>query len=141
MTRSTVLGVGLSVALASFTPQAAEAQPSARPAVGPERAFTPPPRVERTLPNGLRVIAVRYVTVPKVSAVLTVQSGLAVDPAEKAGLAQFVADVVQEGTTTRDSRRIKQDVFAMGATLTAAAGQDTSSFTMRGLAETLPSML
>jgi zinc protease len=141
MTRSTLLGVGLSVALVSFTPPLAAAQPSARPAVGPERAFTPPPRVERTLPNGLRVIAVRYVTVPKVSAVLTVQSGLAVDPAEKAGLAQFVADVVQEGTTTRDSRRIKQDVFAMGATLAAAAGQDTSSFTMRGLAETLPSML
>ena len=30
-----------------------------RPAVGPERPFTPPPRVERTLPNGLRVVAVR----------------------------------------------------------------------------------
>ena len=69
------------------------------------------------------------------------QSGLAVDPAEKAGLAQFVADAVQEGTTTRDSRQIKQEIFAMGATLTAAAGQDTSSFTMRGLADTLPAML
>ena len=29
----------------------------------------------------------------------------------------------------------------MGATLTAAAGQDTSSFTMRGLADTLPAMM
>ena len=69
------------------------------------------------------------------------QSGLAVDPAEKAGLAQFVADAVQEGTTTRDSRQIRQEIFAMGASLTAAAGQDTSSFTMRGLADTLPAML
>ena len=69
----------------------------ARPAVGPERPFVPPPRVERTLANGLRVVAVRYATVPKVSVVLTIESGLAVDPAEKAGLAQFVADAVQEG--------------------------------------------
>jgi predicted Zn-dependent peptidase len=119
----------------------APAQSLPRPAVGPERAFTPPPRVERTLANGLRVVAARYATVPKVSIVLTVQSGLAFDPAEKAGLAQLVADAVQEGTTTRESRRIRQEIFEMGATLNAIAGQDTSSFTMRGLADTLPTMM
>ena len=106
-----------------------------------ERPFAPPPRVERTLPTACASIAVRYATVPKVSAILTIQSGLAVDPAEKAGLAQFVADAAQEGTTTRDSEQIKREIFAMGATLTGAAGQDTSSFTMRGLADTLPQML
>src|SRR6185436_17129704 len=63
------------VAALLVTPAIALGQPSARPAVGPERPFTPPPRVERTLANGLRVIAVRYATVPKVSIVLTVQSG------------------------------------------------------------------
>jgi len=127
------------VALA-LMPLAASAQ-TPRPAVGPERQFTPPPRVERTLPNGLRVIAVRYATVPKVSAVLTIQSGLAADPPPQAGLAQFVVDAVQEGTTTRESRQIKREIFAMGATLSGFAGQDTSSFTMRGLADTLPRML
>jgi zinc protease len=127
--------------LALLIPALAAAQSSPRPAVGPERPFTPPPRVERTLANGLRVIAVRYATVPKVSVVLTVQSGLAVDPAAKAGLAQFVADAVQEGTTTRESRQIRQEIFAMGATLSGFAGQDTSSFTIRGLADTLPAMM
>jgi predicted Zn-dependent peptidase len=127
--------------LALLMPALAAAQSSPRPAVGPERVFTPPPRVERTLQNGLRVIAVRYPTVPKVSVVLTVQSGLAVDPAAKAGLAQFVADAVQEGTTTRESRQIRQEIFAMGATLSGFAGQDTSSFTIRGLADTLPAMM
>jgi zinc protease len=129
------------VAMAVCFPLVAVAQPTPRPAVGPERPFAAPPRVERTLSNGLRVVAVRYATVPKVSVVLTVQSGLAVDPAEKAGLAQFVADALQEGTTSRDSRKIRQEIFAMGASLTAFAGQDTSSFTMRGLADTLPAMM
>jgi predicted Zn-dependent peptidase len=121
----------------------AAAQPAApgRPAVGPERAFAPPPRVERTLSNGLRVIVVRFATVPKVSVFLTVKSGLAADPAGKAGLAQFVADAAQEGTPTRTSRRVRDEVFAMGATLGAAVGQDSSTFTMRGLADTLPEML
>ena len=112
-----------------------------RPTIGPERPFTAPPRAEKTLSNGLRVVAVRYPTVPKVTVVLTIQSGLAVDPAEKAGLAQFVADAVQEGTTSRDSRKIREEIFAMGASLTAAAGQDTSSFTIRGLSDTMPAML
>jgi zinc protease len=127
---SAVLGLAL--------PSAAQ---TPRPTVGPERQFTAPPRVEKTLGNGLRVVAVRYPTVPKVSVVLTIQSGLAVDPANKAGLAQFVADAVQEGTTSRDSRKIREEIFAMGASLTATAGQDTSSFVIRGLADTMPAML
>jgi predicted Zn-dependent peptidase len=119
----------------------ATGQTTTRPTIGAERAFVPPPRVERTLANGLRVVAVRYPTVPKVSIVLTIQSGLALDPAEHAGLAQFVADTVQEGTTTRDSRRIRQEIFELGASLAGAAGQDTSSFTVRGLSETMPAMM
>jgi zinc protease len=135
---------GILLIAALLLPSLASAQagaPPARPAVGPERQFTPPPRAEKTLANGLRVVAVRYPTVPKVTVVLTIQSGLAVDPADKAGLAQFVADAVQEGTATRDSRKIREEIFAMGASLTAAAGQDTSSFTIRGLADTMPAML
>ena len=46
-----------------------------RPAVGPERPFQLAPRVERTLPNGLRVIATRQAAIPKVSITLTVLSG------------------------------------------------------------------
>ena len=103
-------------ALAALTvPATLAAQAPQKPGVGPERPFAPPPRMERTLANGLRVVAARYPTVPKVTAILTVRSGLAVDPADKAGLAQFVADAVQEGTTTRDSEQIKREVFGMGA--------------------------
>lgn len=133
--------VGAALVAAVIVPLAAAAQTTARPAVGPERPFTPPARVERTLPNGLQVVTLRYPTVPKVSAVLTIRSGLSNDPAGEAGLAQFVVDAVQEGTTSRDSRTLRREVFAMGATLAGTAGQDTSSFTIRGLADTLPQML
>mgnify|MGYP006170840189 CR=1 FL=1 len=129
-------------AAVAVLPLAAAAQgPTPRPAVGPERPFAAPPRVERTLPNGLQVVTVRYATVPKVSVVLTVRSGLAADPASQAGLAQFVADAVQEGTKARTSEQIRREIFALGASLSGAAGQDTSSFTMRGMADTLPQLL
>jgi zinc protease len=119
----------------------AGAQALPKPDVGPEKPFAPPARVERTLSNGLRVIAVRYGSVPKLSAILTVKAGLAVDPPAKAGLAQIVAEAAQEGTATRSSEQLKREVFGLGATLSGAAGQDSTSFQMRGLAETLPQML
>jgi zinc protease len=135
--RRALLAAGTAAVIASHA--AAQALP--KPEVGPEKPFAPPPRVERTLPNGLRVIAVRYGSVPKLSAILTVKAGLAVDPPAKAGLAQLVAEAAQEGTTTRSSEQLKREVFAIGATLSGAAGQDSTSFQMRGLAETLPQML
>jgi zinc protease len=127
------------LASAASAPAGAQALP--KPAVGPEKPFAPPTRVERTLANGLRVVAVRYGSVPKVSAILTVKAGLAVDPPAQAGLAQIVAEAVQEGTTTRSSEQLKREVFAIGAALSGAAGQDSTSFQMRGLAESLPQML
>lgn len=122
-------------------PVPAQTAVSSRPAVGPEARFTPPPRAERTLPNGLRVIAVRFGSVPKTSVVLTLRSGLANEPVEKAGLAQFVADAVQEGTASRDGVALRRDVFAMGATLGASVSLDATSFSMRGLSSSLGRML
>ncbi len=127
------------IALAGAVP--ARAQSTSLPPVGPERPFAPAARVERTLANGLRVTALRHATVPKVTAILAIQSGLAVEPAEKAGLAQFVVDLAQEGTTTRSSEQIKREVFGLGASLTGTAGQDVSTFQVRGLNNTLPQML
>jgi zinc protease len=138
--RATVVTAAMALHAASGFAQT-PAPASARPAVGPERAFAPPARVERTLANGLKVVVARFATVPKVSVALTLRSGLAADPAGKSGLAQFVADAAQEGTARRDSRKIRDEIFAMGATLGAAVGQDSTTFTMRGLAETLPQML
>jgi zinc protease len=130
----------LIIVAALVAPSLAAAQ-TTLPPVGPERPFTPAPRVERTLGNGLRVITLRHATVPKATAVLTIMSGLSAEPAEKAGLAQFVVDLAQEGTASRTSEQIKREVFAMGASLTATAGQDASNFQIRGLNTTLPEML
>jgi zinc protease len=130
----------LEIAVAALLVAAPAAGQSTLPPVGPERPFAPAPRVERTLANGLRVITLRHATVPKITAMLTIQSGLAADPAEKAGLAQFVVDLAQEGTTTRSSEQIKREVFAIGANLSGFAGQDATTFQMRGLNTTLPQM-
>ncbi len=130
--------VALGVALAA--PAVAQtARPmgddATRPAVGPERPFRLAPRVERTLPNGLRVIVTRQTAVPKVSVTLTVLSGLASDPPDLPGLAALTADLVQDGTTTQSSIEIRRRAFGMGGSLSAFASQDYTSISTRGLAE------
>ena len=69
------------------------------------------------------------------SITLTVLSGYSSDPAELTGLASLTADLIQEGTKTKNSRQIRRDVFGMGGSLTAAASQDYTSITARGLSE------
>ena len=78
-----VLGAGC---LGAWVPGAG-AQSTERPAVGPERPFQLAPRLERTLPNGLRVIVTRQTAIPKVSVLLSVLSGYSSDPADQTGLA------------------------------------------------------
>jgi len=112
-----------------------------RPAVGPEKPFQLAPRVERTLPNGLRVIVTKQTVVPKVTVTLTVLSGFSSDPADLTGLAALTADAVQEGTRSRTSKEIRRDVFGMGGSLTAAVSQDYSSLTARGLSEFAPKLI
>src|SRR5229473_2142786 len=126
--------------VAALVPIAASAQ-SDRPAVGPERPFQLAPRLERTLPNGLRVIVTRQTAIPKVSILLSVLSGYSSDPADLTGLASLTADLIQEGTKTKSSRQIRRDVFGMGGSLTAAASQDFTSVSVRGLSEFAPRLM
>ena len=112
-----------------------------RPAVGPERPFQLGARIEKTLPNGLRVIVSRQTAIPKVSITLTVLSGYSSDPADLTGLASLTADLIQEGTKTKTSRQIRRDVFGMGGSLSAAASQDYTSISVRGLSEFSPRLI
>jgi zinc protease len=129
------------VIAALFAATATAGAQTEKPAAGPERPFQLAPRVERTLPNGLRIIVARQTVVPKVTVTLTVLSGYSSDPADLTGLAAFTADAVQEGTKTRTSKEIRRQVFGMGGSLSGAASQDFTSLTVRGLSEFAPQLI
>ena len=86
-----------------------------RAAGGRARAAVPAAAARRAdAAERLRVVAMRHADGAQGVDHADVLSGLAGDPADKAGLAQFVADLIQEGTKTRDSRQIRRDMFAHG---------------------------
>lgn len=92
---------------------------------------------EATLSNGLRVILLENHRVPTFSMQMVVLSGGLSDPADYHGLASFTAAMLREGTTTRKSREIAEQVDTLGATLTAGSGlaNFTTTITTAGLVE------
>ena len=102
-------------------------EPATAPAPGPAvQAVTPTP-VERTLPNGLRVIVARSSALPLVNANITVAAGGAVDPPGKAGLADMTASLLSKGAGKRTASQMAADMEALGGELSAGAGWDGSS--------------
>jgi zinc protease len=95
----------------------------------PRHAILPAP-LERTLANGLRVIAFQQVTGPKalgvplIAAQLIVRAGGANEPEGQAGLAHLTATLMSQGTATKSASQIAQAIDALGARLDASSGFD-----------------
>ena len=110
------------------------------PPAAPREAKLPQP-VEKTLANGLRVIVVPKHDIPLVAAQLLVKAGAAADPAGRDGLAELTATVLTQGTKTRTAEQIARGVEALGATLAASAGWDSTSIDLSVMSSNLPKAL
>jgi predicted Zn-dependent peptidase len=102
------------------------------------------PRAEEaTLKNGLQVVLLPAHKVPTFNMQLVVLSGGLSDKADYHGLASFTASLLREGTKTRSSKDIAEQVDALGATLGANSGLSsmTSTLNASGLVENLDQTL
>ncbi|HLJ24062.1 MAG TPA: pitrilysin family protein [Candidatus Acidoferrales bacterium] len=109
--------------------------PSAVPPLAPARPVIWPPRVHRTLSNGLEVVLVESHGIPKFTGELFFRSGNAVVAAQAPGLADMTATVARTGTQRRTSRQIEEDLRRMGADLSSGAGADNSVISFAGLVD------
>lgn len=112
----------LSLAASAFAqaPQATPPPPSA-----PRTVQFPRP-VEKTLPNGLRVVVVQRSEMPLISAQLLIKSGGEVDPSDLAGAVDMTATLLTRGTTTRSATQIAEAIEALGGTINSGARWDSS---------------
>jgi zinc protease len=92
------------------------------------------PRIQRaTLANGLKVMLLERHGAPLVNMSLAVDAGYAADPAAKAGLAALTLDVMDEGTATRDTFAIVNQLDSLGATIGTGNSLDMSFVTLSAL--------
>src|SRR5437660_1214705 len=88
------------------------------------RQLNIPQPAETKLSNGLRVITVEDKRLPLVSFRLAFRSGDANDPADIPGLSDMMTHLLSEGTESRTSKQIAEQVERLGATLMAGSGSD-----------------
>jgi zinc protease len=75
-------------------------------------------------PNGMTVLVLEQHFLPIVEIHALIKAGAAQDPPEKAGVANLVASLLDEGTTTRSSRQLAEQIDFVGGSLSVQAGED-----------------
>ncbi len=99
---------------------------SVAPPPGPPPSLKLPAIEKRTLSNGLAVWIVEQHKVPVVHVMLAVKGGSSADPAQKFGLANLTAEMLDEGAGARNALQIADAVDYLGATLSTASTSDAS---------------
>jgi len=90
------------------------------------RPLNLPEAYEKSLPNGLGIVLIEDKRLPLISFRLAFRSGDANDPADLPGLTDMMSHLLSEGTETRTSRQIAEEIERLGATLSVGS---TSDFT------------
>jgi predicted Zn-dependent peptidase len=111
------------------------------PPPGAARPLNLPKITEKKLSNGLTVVLAPLPNVPKISAMLTFRSASnSSDRDAHPGIAQIAASVANEGTDTRSSKQIKEELRSIGGTLGLGSDADSSGITATSLSEFSPQL-
>ncbi len=114
---------------------------SKEPATGSAASLKLPPMQKATLSNGLKVVLAERHTAPIVNFTLMVDSGYAADPANAPGTASFSQRMLEEGTPTRDSLKIGEELEGLSANFNAGANLDWSTVNLNTLKQTMDKSL
>ena len=111
------------------------------PALGAPQSLNLPPMQKATLSNGLKVVLAERHTAPVVNFSLMVDSGYAADPSDAPGTASFSQRMLEEGTPTRDSLKIGEELESLSANFGAGANLDWATVNLNTLKLTMDKAL
>jgi zinc protease len=130
--RGTLLAAAL---LALAAP--ARAQTPAPPAGAAPAGEGPVLGTRVTLPNGVVVLVAERPGVPIVAVRAAVDAGAALDPADRAGLANLTAQLLTRGTASRTALEIDRAIEFVGGSLEGVGGRDDSALALAVLRKDL----
>ncbi|HEY0112549.1 MAG TPA: pitrilysin family protein [Allosphingosinicella sp.] len=89
------------------------------------------PDVERArLSNGIEIVYARRQTVPVTRMAVEFDAGVAADPGDRLGTQSLMLNLLEEGTTSRNSIQIAEEQERLGASIGASASLDRTAVTM-----------
>ncbi len=111
------------------------------PKPGPAHPLNLPVPDVFKLSNGLTVYYDYRAGLPVVAADLVFNTGSGSNPVDKPGLASFTANMLQEGTETRNAIQIADEAALLGTELSSGAGMDSSSIGASSLTKNFAGVL
>ena len=109
---------------------------STTPEASPQPVFTAPVPNRAKLDNGLNILHVEKRGLPTVAFGLVVRSGAVSDPDGRAGLAHLTTSMLPEGTGSRTSAQISDEVEFLGSHLRTSASREHIVLISDGLSTT-----
>jgi zinc protease len=97
------------------------------------RPLNVPEAVQTRLANGLGLVLIEDKRLPLISFRLAFRSGDSNDPANLPGLTDMMSHLVSEGTETRTSRQIAEEIERLGATLSIGSSSDFTTIAASSL--------
>ncbi len=130
-----LLALGLAAFALPGIASAGEEKPLPKdlPPYGQDKPLPVAEIAQSTLANGLTVWLVPRPGVPKVTAILVVRGGTAVDPAGDAGISEVFAAALKSGTATRSARQIAEELQAVGGEIGTGVNDDAIFLNVDGL--------
>lgn len=113
----------------------------ATPVVGAPPRLRPLDIRTHRFANGLTLACVEQRNLPIVDVEIVVRAGAALDDPQHAGRASMVAEMLDEGTSTRDVLQIAEEIDFLGAHLNISSGWDTTVLALHVLSSRWPSAL
>jgi zinc protease len=105
------------------------------PSAGPVRTLRLATPESATLPNGLTLILNERRGLPIVAASLVLRTGSDANPLDRPGTANFVASMLDEGTSGRTALEIADEVAQLGASLRTGSSMDSTTIAVRSLSK------
>lgn len=140
MSATVVRRMGIALLLAGAAVPAL-AQPPAKPAAAPKITVPPLAFTERTLPNGLRIVAIRDTTTPDVSVQVWYDVGSKHDPEGRSGFAHLFEHILSRKTVNMPYNMINRLTENVGGTRNASTWFDRTNYYETVPAQYLETML
>jgi zinc protease len=103
------------------------------PEPGPPSSLNLPPMQRATLSNGLKIVLAERHTAPVVNFSLMVDSGYSADSSDSPGVVTFSQRMLEEGTPTRDSLKIGEELESLSANFNAGSNLDWATVNLNTL--------
>lgn len=105
------------------------------PPIGPDPEVTIPQPWTSSLSDGMKIWGIKHSELPLVQYSITIDGGHMLDKVEKAGLANLVASMMNEGTKNKTPEQLEDAIGLLGANIYVGSGNEDITISVSSLAK------